>query len=109
MNSVTLLLACVSLFYTSIAAQGFTSYANDFFDPSIVVQQSATNSTRVLAQDTIIQWAEDLSAQGPWCEYLFERRGAFAEFHLISSPTFASYPASSCSGREQTLLSTVWG
>ena len=68
MNPVTLLLACVSLLYTGAAAQSFTSYANDFFDPSIVVQQSATNSTRVLAQETIIQWAKDLSAQGPWCE-----------------------------------------
>ena len=68
MNPVTLLLACVSLPHTGAAAQSFTSYANDFFDPSIVVQQSATNSMRVLAQETIIQWAEDISAQGPWCE-----------------------------------------
>ncbi|KAI0265333.1 alginate lyase-domain-containing protein [Gloeopeniophorella convolvens] len=44
---------------------GFSSYDNDFVDPSYVLNKNWTNTT-VVAQESIVQWADFLAAQGPW-------------------------------------------
>lgn len=62
-----ILLVKLSLFFPAVLSLKFTSYANDFIDPSIVTQQPH-NSTRTLAQRTIVKWASELAAQGPWCK-----------------------------------------
>ncbi|KAH9168059.1 chondroitin AC/alginate lyase [Lactarius sanguifluus] len=44
---------------------GFSSYANDFIEPSYILGKN-WNATTVVAQESIIQWADSLAAQGPW-------------------------------------------
>ncbi|KDQ49492.1 hypothetical protein JAAARDRAFT_165561 [Jaapia argillacea MUCL 33604] len=55
--------------YSSVLAQGsvpaVTSYANDFVDPAYILEKSFPSSTH-LANETIIQWAGELAAAGPW-------------------------------------------
>ena len=58
----------VSALALAPAVLGFTDYANDFPDPSYVVSKDFNTSTAG-AQATIVAWADDLAAQGPWCEY----------------------------------------
>jgi hypothetical protein len=41
------------------------SYANDFVDPDYIVSKAFSNYT-VEAQSTVVQWADELAAQGPW-------------------------------------------
>jgi len=41
------------------------SYANDFVDPDYVVGKQFPANT-VIAQKTIIQWANEYAALGPW-------------------------------------------
>ncbi|KAF8208077.1 chondroitin AC/alginate lyase [Mycena galopus ATCC 62051] len=45
--------------------QPFTSYANDFVDPDYIAAGMFPNATEG-ARDTIVSWAEFLSASGPW-------------------------------------------
>ena len=45
---------------------GFTSYDNDFIEPSYILGKN-WNPTTVVAQESIVQWADWLAAQGPWC------------------------------------------
>ena len=45
---------------------GFTSYDNDFIEPSYILGKN-WNPTTVVAQESIVQWADWLTAQGPWC------------------------------------------
>ncbi|KAI0320973.1 chondroitin AC/alginate lyase [Amylostereum chailletii] len=47
------------------AVHSFTSYGNEFISPSKLVSVDFPNLT-VAAQETIVQWANDLAAQGPW-------------------------------------------
>ncbi|KAF7972128.1 hypothetical protein HWV62_18852 [Athelia sp. TMB] len=47
------------------AVLGFTDYANDFPDPTYVLSKDFNTSTTG-AQATIVAWADDLAAQGPW-------------------------------------------
>ena len=42
-----------------------TSYANDFVDPDYIVGRSFPANT-VIAQNTIVQWADQYAALGPW-------------------------------------------
>jgi hypothetical protein len=44
----------------------FTSYYNDFIEPSYILGKNWSTTT-VVAQRSIIQWADWLAAQGPWC------------------------------------------
>ena len=69
---------------------GFTSYDNDFIEPSYILGGN-WNGTTVVAQESIVQWADWLAAQGPWCastgiHFLFssEINGAkFMPSHLV--------------------------
>ncbi len=45
---------------------GFSSYANDFIEPSYILGKN-WSATTVVAQESIVQWADLLAAQGPWC------------------------------------------
>ncbi len=67
--SFTAVLTAASLLHLHIGparAITVTSYANDFVDPKYVLAKDFTNFT-IEAQDTIVAWAEELAAQGPWC------------------------------------------
>lgn len=48
----------------------FISYYNDFIDPSYILGKNWSRTT-VVAQQSIIQWADWLAAQGPWCMRVF--------------------------------------
>jgi hypothetical protein len=47
----------------------FSSYDNDFIEPSYILGKSWSNTT-VVAQESIVQWADWLAAQGPWCTFI---------------------------------------
>jgi hypothetical protein len=47
------------------AVHSLTSYANDFVDPDYILSKHF-NSFTSEAQSSIIQWADDLTSQGPW-------------------------------------------
>jgi hypothetical protein len=61
--AVVPLLAVHSLADLNVAS---TSYYNDFIEPSYILGKD-WNKTTVVAQQSIIQWADWLAAQGPWC------------------------------------------
>jgi hypothetical protein len=44
----------------------YISYYNDFIEPSYILGKNWSRTT-VVAQQSIIQWADWLAAQGPWC------------------------------------------
>src|SRR6266404_3745807 len=44
----------------------FSSYDNDFVEPSYILGKN-WNATTTVAQESIVQWADFLAAQGPWC------------------------------------------
>ncbi|KAI9507103.1 chondroitin AC/alginate lyase [Russula earlei] len=44
---------------------GFSFYGNDFIEPSYILNKN-WNTTTIVAQESIIQWADWLAAQGPW-------------------------------------------
>jgi hypothetical protein len=46
------------------------SYDNDFVDPNFIVSGVFANTTWE-AQQTITQWATELSTSGPWSESFF--------------------------------------
>jgi hypothetical protein len=52
------------------AALGIVSYDNDFVDPHYVMSKSFNTSTAG-SQQTIVEWADQLAAQGPWSEQLY--------------------------------------
>ena len=47
------------------AVHSLTSYANDFVDPDYIVGKKFPANT-VIAQKTIVQWADQYAALGPW-------------------------------------------
>lgn len=49
------------------AVHSLTSYANDFVNPDYIVGRKFPSNT-VVAQKTIIQWADQYAAMGPWSE-----------------------------------------
>ncbi|KAJ7915904.1 chondroitin AC/alginate lyase [Mycena leptocephala] len=48
----------------AVATNIFTSYANDFVDPTHAAGQYASNLRG--AQDTIVAWANEMNSYGPW-------------------------------------------
>jgi hypothetical protein len=60
---VLALLAARSLADLNVA---YISYYNDFIEPSYILGKNWSRTT-VVAQQSIIQWADWLAAQGPWC------------------------------------------
>jgi hypothetical protein len=46
------------------------SYANVFVDPNFIVARHFANNT-LAAQQTIVSWAQELAAQGPWSTCCF--------------------------------------
>ena len=44
----------------------YISYYNDFIEPSYILGKNWSKTT-VVAQQSIIQWADWLASQGPWC------------------------------------------
>jgi hypothetical protein len=55
----------LSVFVLFPAVLGIVSYDNDFVDPNYVVSKSFNTSTAA-AQQSIVEWADQLAAQGPW-------------------------------------------
>ena len=47
----------------------FTSYDNDFIEPSYILGKN-WNAKTIVAQESIVQWADWLAAQGPWCKFI---------------------------------------
>lgn len=47
------------------SVQAYVSYANDFVDPDFIIGGNFANNTRA-AQNTIIEWAKETAAGGPW-------------------------------------------
>lgn len=47
----------------------FISYDNDFIEPSYILDKN-WNKTTIVAQESIVQWADWLAAQGPWCTFI---------------------------------------
>ena len=60
---VLALLAIRSLADFNVA---YISYYNDFIEPSHILGKNWNRMT-VVAQQSIMQWADWLAAQGPWC------------------------------------------
>jgi hypothetical protein len=50
----------------------FVSYDNDFIEPSYILGKN-WNATTTVAQESIVQWADWLAAQGPWCKFMLDR------------------------------------
>jgi nitrogen fixation protein FixH len=50
-----------------VLANAYKDYDNDFLDPSYILAKNFNTSTAA-SQQSIIQWADFLAAQGPWCE-----------------------------------------
>jgi len=47
------------------SVRAYVSYANDFVDPDFIVKGNFGNNT-LAAQNTIIEWAKETAAGGPW-------------------------------------------
>jgi hypothetical protein len=60
------LLAVRSLADLNVA---YITYYNDFIEPSYILGKNWSRTT-VVAQQSIIQWADWLAAQGPWCAHI---------------------------------------
>lgn len=66
MHSIpTLLLVLISLSAFVLSDVPHITYANTFFDPTSIVEKKYNSSTAA-AQSSIIQWADELAAEGPW-------------------------------------------
>jgi hypothetical protein len=57
----------------AVVTIGYTDYDNDFLDPTYILSGDFDTSTTG-AQQSIIEWADMLAAQGPWCEHAFLTR-----------------------------------
>lgn len=68
-STLVLLAACLSW---APAVHSFYSYDNDFIPPQYFLSKNWSNTT-LEAQQTILAWAEETAAKGPWSESL--RRG----------------------------------
>ena len=62
---VLLSLLSTAAYLAPLANAGYGTLINDFVDPDFLLSDSFDNVTAT-AQDTIIQWAEMLNAEGPW-------------------------------------------
>jgi len=48
---------------------GIVSYDNDFVDPTYILSK-AFNTSTAASQQTIVDWADQLAAQGPWSKQI---------------------------------------
>jgi hypothetical protein len=57
----------------------FAPYDNDFIEPSYILSKN-WNAKTIVAQDSesesIVQWADWLAAQGPWCTFIHNHRSS---------------------------------
>lgn len=58
-------LGALAIVPTTLAMFNYTDYDNDFLDPSYILSKNFNLSTAA-AQQSIIEWADFLAAQGPW-------------------------------------------
>jgi len=65
MQTSTLLLLAGFCLKLAPSVLSFTSYDNDFIDPKVIFSKNWSPTT-LEAQETIIQWADELSTEGPW-------------------------------------------
>ncbi|KAM5536812.1 hypothetical protein V8D89_009530 [Ganoderma adspersum] len=63
--STSLLWTALSFLALGAPVLSFTSYANEFVDPDLILAKNFRNTT-VEAQKTILEWADELAAEGPW-------------------------------------------
>jgi hypothetical protein len=63
----TLVLSVLAVVPSINAVISYKDYDNDFLNPSYVLAKNFSSSTAA-AQQTVVQWADYLAAQGPWCE-----------------------------------------
>ena len=66
-SGILLSATALSVLVLSTPVLSFTSYANDFIDPNTILSKDFSNVTAE-AQETIMLWADQLAAKGPWCE-----------------------------------------
>jgi hypothetical protein len=55
----------LSVFVFAPTALCIVSYDNDFVDPNYILSKSFNTSTAA-SQESIVQWADSLAAEGPW-------------------------------------------
>jgi hypothetical protein len=65
LHTATLVLSLFAIVVTPIP---YKEYDNDFVDPSYILDKKFNPSTAA-AQQSIIEWADFLASQGPWCEH----------------------------------------
>lgn len=58
-------LRALAIVPTTLAMFNYTDYDNDFLDPSYILSKDFNLSTAA-AQQSIVEWADFLAAQGPW-------------------------------------------
>lgn len=63
---VRLLLWALSALALAFSTLAYSDYDNDFLDPKYILSKDFNLSTAA-AQQTIVEWADFLAAQGPWC------------------------------------------
>ena len=65
---ITLVLSVLAVAHSIYA---YKDYDNDFLDPSYILSKNFNSSTAA-AQQSIVEWADFLAAQGPWCEWFID-------------------------------------
>jgi len=65
MFGLTTLVISVLALAPAIHAYEYQDYDNDFLDPSYILAKNFPSSTAA-AQQTVVQWADYLAAEGPW-------------------------------------------
>jgi hypothetical protein len=65
------ILAALALVTPSVFGMfNYTDYDNDFVNPSYILA-GHFNASTTNAQNSIVEWADWLGAQGPWCKHIF--------------------------------------
>jgi hypothetical protein len=62
----TIVLALLAIHSLADLNVAYISYYNDFIEPSYILGKNWSRTT-IVAQQSIMQWADWLAAQGPWC------------------------------------------
>ena len=66
LGNIALVLSALTLAPAALAFD-YKDYDNDFLDPSYILNKNFNVSTAA-AQQSIIEWADVLAEQGPWCK-----------------------------------------
>ena len=82
-------LASLALFATGVLS--FEQYVNDFIDPAFILGGNFGDNT-LSAQQSVVQWADDFAAEGPWCMIIIRL------FFLVSESFFAAVTTSKPAG-----------